>query len=362
MAEILDKSYWIINEDGLVVLGRPAAARLSEVNAAINADLDMPIRIHAALVPDTKLYIRQQSTPMGDGGAKSTGPLGTTVPAFTDSTIDFQTNLTTGSPISISFPASTLGRFRRCVFSLDNTGTLIAAFTPEALTVGALVNPGPYFLSGSFPIGWVDLECTNITGKFKTAGSSTSIIENAQAGTPRIFRVGAGGGGGSSGGNSGVAQEDPIANATDTFTITFPTPLIATVYVPIVCVNNYTDPSPQFLTAVVVNKTVNGFDVLLNAPTDSANYVLSYIVPVCQEQVGEAAVLNAATTVTVTLAIPLTTNAYSVVAQFVNYIDGAPQFQPVSITAKTATTFTAKWNAPTDSGNYLLAYHVAEYV
>lgn len=36
------------------------------------------------------------------------------------------------------------------------------------------------------------------------------------------------------------------------------------------------DPSPIFLQWMIQNKTVNGFDVLLNAPTDSANYKMHY--------------------------------------------------------------------------------------
>jgi len=38
------------------------------------------------------------------------------------------------------------------------------------------------------------------------------------------------------------------------------------------------DASPIFLMGIIQNKTVNGFDILMNAPTDSANYKLNYTI------------------------------------------------------------------------------------
>lgn len=40
--------------------------------------------------------------------------------------------------------------------------------------------------------------------------------------------------------------------------------------------------------------------------------------------------------------------------------DTNPQFQPVTITARSSTGFTASWNAPTSSANYILGYFVAD--
>ena len=38
------------------------------------------------------------------------------------------------------------------------------------------------------------------------------------------------------------------------------------------------DLNPIFLMGMIQNKTVNGFDILMNAPTDSANYKLNYTI------------------------------------------------------------------------------------
>jgi len=49
-----------------------------------------------------------------------------------------------------------------------------------------------------------------------------------------------------------------------------------------------------------------------------------------------------------------------VVAWMVNTVDSNPQFQDVLITVRSATAFTATWNAPVDSSNYKLAYIVLD--
>jgi hypothetical protein len=45
----------------------------------------------------------------------------------------------------------------------------------------------------------------------------------------------------------------------------------------------------------------------------------------------------------------------------VNTVDVTPQFQPMTVTAKSTTGFTASFNAPTDSGNYKLDWLVLRF-
>lgn len=49
-----------------------------------------------------------------------------------------------------------------------------------------------------------------------------------------------------------------------------------------------------------------------------------------------------------------------VIAMIFNSTDANPQFQPVDVTARSSTGFTATWNAPTDSANYKLLYVVLD--
>lgn len=72
---------------------------------------------------------------------------------------------------------------------------------------------------------------------------------------------------------------------------------------------------------------------------------------------GTATTLSAATSSkVVTFSSTLGTTNYAVIAIMNNLVDANPQFQPITITAKSATGFTATWNAPTDSANYILEY------
>lgn len=359
--ETLEKSHWIINEDGLAVLARAAGARLDGTFASIDATLDFPVRLYAAATPDAKLYFAPSQTQMGDGGGKSIGPMFSTVPTFVASTIDFQTGATTGATFTLSIPAGTVGFYRRAAFSLQPDGSMIVSFSAEVASIGSLADPGTLFSANSAQVGWVDLECTDIAGKYKTAGSSTNIIENAVGGVARIVRIQAGGGGGGSGGTSGQVETESIPNAASSITITFPVALSNTNYVVMSQMENLVDASPQFQNVVVYNKTINGFSARWNAPTDSANYSLSYIVPIEQVQQGEVEVTIASTDRVVPLPISLSGTNYSVVVQLVNYVDGFPQFQPTTIVQKTNLQFKASWNAPTDSADYRLAYHIVQH-
>jgi len=359
--ETLDKSYWLINEDALTVLGRAALARLDGTFDSIDKTLDFPIRLYAALVPDSKIYLSPSITQMGNGAGKAPGPLNNTIPAFPLSTIDFQTGATTGGTISISLPASTVGMFRRCAFSFDSSGTITASFSGESGSIAGLTNAGNLFIPNSLPVGWVDLECINAGGQFKTALSATDVIENAVGGVSRIVCIAAGGGGAGGAANAGDSADAALGIGLDTFTIVFAVPRYNTSYVVQAGIYNNTDPNPQFQSTVVTNKTVNGFTIKLNAPTDSANYFLSYLVPALQTVPGETVIPAAQTTITTLFALPLPSTNYAVSAMLVDYTDPNPQFQPVTITAKTTSGFTALWNDPTDSANYRLAYHVSEW-
>ena len=67
--------------------------------------------------------------------------------------------------------------------------------------------------------------------------------------------------------------------------------------------------------------------------------------------------LTAATTsVSIILAEPYPDDNYLVNVNLMNLVDAFPDFQPLLVTALSASGFTVKWNAPLLSGNYKLAY------
>lgn len=169
----------------------------------------------------------------------------------------------------------------------------------------------------------------------------------------------ASGSGGGSGG--GIAEEVAIPNGNNSLAVTFPTPLFTASYSVIAQIVNTIDTNPEYIPVIITNKTINGFTASWNAPVDSANYSLDYIVPGVNQQFGEFILNSGTISVTVSFPIPLSSTSYVVISEIVNLVDPGPQYPPVTITNKTVSGFTARWNAPLDSANYRLAYQVAEF-
>lgn len=107
------------------------------------------------------------------------------------------------------------------------------------------------------------------------------------------------------------------------------------------------------------NHNYSSATIILN--TDNYNAALGKLDAAINDlknatQSGLASIGNAQTTLTVTLARAFADTNYAVFGSFGNSVDTAPQFQPYTLTQKTTTDFTIKWNAPTDSANYTFTY------
>ena len=72
---------------------------------------------------------------------------------------------------------------------------------------------------------------------------------------------------------------------------------------------------------------------------------------------GTAAISDGASSVTVTYDVTLST-AVPPIVSVINSIDGSPIFLNPVVTAYSTTGFTATFNAPADSANYVLQYAV----
>lgn len=109
-------------------------------------------------------------------------------------------------------------------------------------------------------------------------GGSAEIHLRAAGSTAGTWDVLTGSGGGGGGGGALRAGVENIPNGTSEVDITFSTPVSDTFYRVSVSVWNYVDASPRYLTPVGTDRTTSGFKVKLNAPVNSANYFLEYIV------------------------------------------------------------------------------------
>ena len=68
---------------------------------------------------------------------------------------------------------------------------------------------------------------------------------------------------------------------------------------------------------------------------------------------GSETLANGVTSISVTFTNDLSSLSYAVVLNFTNTTDSLTLFQPTSVTSKTVSGFTAEWNSPVDSGNYI---------
>jgi hypothetical protein len=187
------------------ILGIAKDEMLSDSITKIGNTANIPLRLYASAIPDSKLNIGANLVQVGDGSGLTVPPADNTLPAFPLSTIDFLTGATTGGTIKRDYNAFTLptavaGKFYRVFFVYQAVLNMVnCSFSPQANDVASLQDPGltSASLDGQV-IGYVDLEAIT-TSTYKTALSVTSIIESAVGGVSRIFRFGSGGGGGSGG-------------------------------------------------------------------------------------------------------------------------------------------------------------------
>jgi hypothetical protein len=315
---------------------------------SINIDLQSPLRVDASASPNLSVSVGPAIVNNAISGRQKSIPfINSLIPSFSSGAVTFPASdgglitVSPGSNLTLNCPAN---QFNKILFSLDSSGNLILTEgTPNAVEASVAV-PSP--VANALPICYISLS--------NVAGTIQPIAQN------HIFQF-AGGGGSGGASQTGYAAEVPISLGATSVTVTFATPLSGINYTVFANFANYIDIAPEFQSIVISQKTINGFVATFNAPTDSVNYLLDYIVPAIQLVTGEIPLTQGATTVTVTLPIPQGGTNYSVVANFVNLIDASPQFQPICVVSKTANSFTLLFNSGTDSNNYRISYDLASY-
>lgn len=93
---------------------------------------------------------------------------------------------------------------------------------------------------------------------------------------PESFWPPGDGGGGGSGGITSSGQV-ALGSGTTTTTVLFSTALASVNYAIVCDIENSIDATPIFLQWFLSNKTVDGFDITFNAPTDTDNYILNFM-------------------------------------------------------------------------------------
>lgn len=316
---------------------------------SIDRDLTVPLRADASASPNLVITIGSAIVDNAISHRQKSIPhVNNVIPTFTSGTITLPSTdggtitVSPGSNVTLNCPT---GQFNKLLVSLDSSGSLIITEgTPNAVAANVAV-PAP--VSATIPICYFIV--SNVSGTIQ------NIVQN------QIFQIAAGGGGSGGSQQSGFAQEVALNLGDTSVSVSFPSALPGVNYIVLANFVNLIDGTPQFQEVTTTQKLTTGFTATWNAPLDSANYRLSYIVPVIQLSAGEVPVNMGDTTATISLPFALAGTNYAVVAGFINIVDGTPQFQPIEITGKTQTTFTATWNSGCDSANYRIAYHLAQY-
>jgi len=315
---------------------------------SINSDLTPPLKVDAS--NPASLVVNVGPTIVSNPESnrqRSVSFVNNIIPFLTSGTVTFPAasggtiSTSTGQTYVLTLPS---GDYAQALLALDTSNNIVVKMgAPSATLAGAIV-PSP--TANTLPFAYVTIN--------NNAGTISNISQNA------IFQFASGGGG--SGGGGGVAQEVPLTIGTTSETVTFPTAQSSSNYIILGNIYNPTDPNPEFFPVTISNKTDTTATFEWNQPLDTSNYLLDYAIsPGLAEQAGEAILSMGVTSVTITMPLPLSSTNYVVVAEMANYVDANPQFQPLTCTQKTDSTFTISFNAPTETANYRISWQLAAY-
>jgi len=188
-------------------LGATSGSTLAQIVDKIDTDLNFPLKLAASFpTADSILNFSDSNIECADGSRKTITPIKKVVYSSISSLwVDFQAPAASrlSDPLTLDdslWPTTTtLNNFSYACFTVTKYGKVQVQFTPESPSILTLQNPGLYFIKNGLPIGYLLLQATSTNGKFKTAGSVASIIENFG-----VYKFGSGGGGG--GGSADVVE------------------------------------------------------------------------------------------------------------------------------------------------------------
>lgn len=187
-----DKTSEIESGSALDVLGLASSSSVQSALEAANNELDIPFRLYANDPADAILNIGSNEVDSGDGSKQVNAP-NANWESFPGATINFQTGAVTGSVVleggAFSLPVCLVTDYIRVVFVYDSANNRIdSKISGFSNLLANLQNPSVVYqeLKGA-KLGWIDLQCTNASGQYKTADSATDVVENSQ-----IYRFGNG--------------------------------------------------------------------------------------------------------------------------------------------------------------------------
>lgn len=126
-------------------------------------------------------------------------------------------------------------------------------------------------------------------------------------------------------------------------------------------------PSRGFRGTTGIDDFVYGMDWVRDERNFDSGAIAREEVPVIRQIIQPTRAQNIAlavtsTSITVSFSTPFDDNDYALTAVMLNTTDALPEYQPITITAKSPSGFTANWNDPLDTANYSLSYTAIKFL
>lgn len=152
-----------------------------------------------------------------------------------------------------------------------------------------------------------------------------------------------------------IANKIALTQGTTSFSLFFPQrPDLS--YVAMAMLENDTDTNPMYQQVEITSKNTTGIVFKWNAPLETANYFLNFILMPPWVSGAEASINSGVSTVSPSLGVPQNGTAYSIVGTMQNSVDSIVQFQTPLVVGQSSSGFTENFNSPTFTGNYKLSY------
>ena len=315
---------------------------------SINSQVTPPLSVIATSTPSLTVDVGASVVANSESGVNNSVTfVNGVIPQITSATVTFPStsggNITgsnTSTPIPLTIPS---GSYVQVLLTIDDVSNISAIVgSPNAIEADLIV-PAP--TNNLLPFAYVTLFNSGGTIQNVTQSNITQIV-GPEATTP------------SSSGSSAayIAKNAPLSQGATELVVNLTTPMNDLSYVVLAMMGNTVDADPQYQQVEVTSKTLSSFTFQFNAPTETGNYFISYIIPPLSTPGTEVAIGNDALTVTSTLSFPEGSANYGIVNVMQDLVDADPQFQTPLITSQTTTSFTDTFNAPTSSANYQLVY------
>lgn len=200
MGEMKGQNWQDVQESSLPVLGTGVRTSNEVIISRVDKSFNEPVRIYSKVNPDSKLYFNSSEVEMGDGSVRNLMPVEETIVDSVSGSLDYQLISSMISGITLTkdgaayaHPVATAaGKFVAGVFCRKKNGSFDSTYSAEQNTLGAVLalDLGTLFADiGGLPVGYILLESTDNAGRWKTAGSATSIIESKVGSQSTIGRI-----------------------------------------------------------------------------------------------------------------------------------------------------------------------------